>query len=93
MKTSGIVDILRALQSGTYVAQVVGCCRCGYCWLSPLLWEHCTGQASAKTPANGRTELATGVGLLHLRGHGPDPYTVETELWRFDFSKEVAGGP
>ena len=41
------------------------------------------------TPGNGRTELAKGVGLLHLRGHGPYPYTVEKQLWGCNFSKKV----
>jgi hypothetical protein len=62
---------LRASESCTCVAHVAGCGRSGYCWLPPLLGERCIDQASAKTPGNGRTELAGGVGLLRLRGHGP----------------------
>lgn len=83
---------LRASESCTCVAHVAGCGRSGCCRLPPLLGERCTDRASAKTPGNGQTELAGGVGLLHLRGYGPDPHTVETQLWGLNFLKKERVG-
>ena len=82
----------RASESCAYVAHVAGCDRSGYCWLPPRPGERCTDRASAETPGNGRTGLGAGVGLLHLQDHDRDPHTVETQLWRFDCSKEVGKG-
>ena len=44
---------LRASESCTYVEHVARCDRSGYCWLSPLLGEHCTDRRDSWEWADG----------------------------------------